>query len=177
MNTLIINSSPHKDGSTSYLSELLAEGLKGEVTKINIRDIDFSPCIDCGKCRTQTHCVLNDGISAVIESLDNYDCIVLASPLYYNQPTGGMLNFLSRLQLWFLSERLTPRAKKAVIILTGGGDCVVNSADAEKTLRIALRSINAGVASYVRSLSTSSVPAKEDASANEQVKAALSALE
>lgn len=52
------------------------------------------------------------------------------------------------------------KSQKAGIIVVGGGDCVVNSADAEKTMRIALRSINTAVVAYARSLHTSTTPSK-----------------
>ena len=80
--------------------------------------------------------------------------------------------FLSRFQLWFLNPNLKANPKKAGIIVVGGGDCVVNSADAEKTMRIALRSINTAVVAYAgfwhrlqRSLHTSTTPSKNDTNA------------
>ena len=65
----------------------------------------------------------------------------------------------------FLNPNLKANPKKAGIIVVGGGDCVVNSADAEKTMRIALRSINTAVVAYARSLHTSTTPSKNDTNA------------
>ena len=73
--------------------------------------------------------------------------------------------FLSRFQFWFLNPNLKAKPKKAGIIVVGGGDCVVNSTDAEKTMRIALRSINTAVIAYARSLHTSSMLSKNDTNA------------
>ena len=51
----------------------------------------------------------------------------------------------------------------------GGGDTVVNSADAEKTMRIILRCLNINEFSYIRSLHTSSIPADKDETIDSQI--------
>lgn len=165
MKTLIINSSPHKKGNTSFLTDLLSKKLKGETDIIFLNDMNFKSCCDCENCKKNNLCMLNDDAQNIINNLNNYDNIVLATPLYYNQPTGNMLCFLSRFQLWFLNPHLKANSKKAGIIVVGGGDCVVNSADAEKTMRIALRSINTAVVAYARSLHTSALSSKNDTAA------------
>lgn len=165
MKTLIINGSPHKNGNTSFLANLLSKKLKSETDIVFLSDINFKSCCDCESCKKNSLCVLDDDAQNIINSLNNYDNIVLATPLYYNQPTGDMMCFLSRFQLWFLNPNLKANPKKAGIIVVGGGDCVVNSVDAEKTMRIALRSINTAVVAYARSLHTSTTPSKNDTNA------------
>lgn len=165
MKTLIINASPHKNGNTSFLVKTLSEKLKGHKDILFLQDLKFTSCRDCGKCQNSDKCILKDPADEIINSLNDYDNIVLATPLYYNQPVGEMLCFLSRFQLWFLSKELISKAKNAAIIVSGGGDCIVNSSDAEKTMRIALRSINAKVIAYSRNLHTSETPACKDKNA------------
>ena len=44
MKTLIINSSPHKNGNTSFLANLLSKKLKGETDIVFLSDINFKSC-------------------------------------------------------------------------------------------------------------------------------------
>ena len=67
----------------------------------------------------------------------------------------------------FFNGKKRLREKTGYIILTGGGDTVINSADAEKTMRIMLMGLNVKVKGYVRSLRTSYIPAERD---NEAIK-------
>lgn len=112
MKTLIINGSPHKNGNTSFLANLLSKKLKSETDIVFLSDINFKSCCDCESCKKNSLCVLDDDAQNIINSLNNYDNIVLATPLYYNQPTGDMMCFLSRFQLWFLNPNLKANPKK-----------------------------------------------------------------
>ena len=94
MKTLIINGSPHKNGNTSFLANLLSKKLKGETDIIFLSDINFKSCCDCESCKKNSLCVLDDDAQDIINSLNNYDNIVLATPLYYNQPTGDDVLFI-----------------------------------------------------------------------------------
>lgn len=173
MKTLIINSSPHQNGDTSQLVDKLIQNLKGEYCLVSTYKMQFSPCIDCGKCMRGEKCPFEDDASRLIDKIDSFDSIVVATPLYFNQPTGSFLNFASRLQSEFAKNIVlkskTPTAKKAGIIVCGGGDSVINSADAEKTIRIVLMQINAKAVAYARSLHTTALPAQRDEKAIAEV--------
>lgn len=161
MKTLIINGSPRKRGNTAYIIGRLSKKIGGKIDIVNSYEIAFSPCIDCRKCVETKRCIFNDELSSIIDDIDNYDNIVLASPLYYNQPTGNLLSLVSRFQLIYNTQRIM-KSKKGIIVVTGGGDTIVNSADAEKTMRIVLRGLGVNSFEYIRSLHTSSIPAWKD---------------
>lgn len=166
MNTLIINGSPRKNGDTAYIIEQLKEKMQN-VDVVNSFDMDYSPCIDCGRC-VSGKCIYDDEFTHLYEKIDDYDNIVLATPMYYNQPTGSLLMLMSRLQIIFNSKTIL-KPKNGGIVVVGGGDTVVNSADAEKTLRIILRGLNVDTFAYIRSLRTSVLPAREDKSIEIQI--------
>ncbi len=168
MKSLIINGSPRKNGNTSYIINKLCKSLNGTVDIINSFDIEYSPCIDCKKCINDNSCIYNDKITNLIEHIDDYDLVILSSPLYYNQPTGSLLMLISRFQLLFNTKK-NLKEKLGGIILVGGGDTIVNSADAEKTMRIILRGLNINKFAYIRSLHTSSIPACQDKSIDIQI--------
>ncbi len=157
MKTLILNGSPRKNGNTAYIIGLV----KNENTDIvNVYDMVFRPCINCGSCKNGS-CIFSDDASRLIERIDDYDCIIAATPLYYNQPTGPLMSLMSRNQIIF-NKSMSIKPKKGGIIVTGGGETVISPADAEKTLRIMLKSWNTSVIAYVRSLETGRLPAWED---------------
>ena len=161
MKTLVINGSPRRKGDTSYLVHLINKKLRGEVDIINVYDFGFNPCIDCRACLDNKACIFDDEMSDLIDNIERYDNIIIATPLYYNQPTGELLSLMSRNQIIFNQGRKL-RGKRGGVIVVGGGDSIVNSSDAEKTIRIMLKSYNVNVIAYARSLHTSTLPAKSD---------------
>lgn len=165
MQTLILNGSPRKDGNTSFIINKIKDRLNAYV--VNSFDIQFSHCIDCNHCKNGK-CIFDDELTKMIDNIDNFDNIIIASPLYYNQPTGSILSLASRFQIIFNSKKKL-KEKNGGIIVTGGGDTVVNSADAEKTIRIILRGLNIKEFSYIRSLYTSTIPADKDKTIDNQI--------
>ncbi len=163
MAVLIINGSPRKDGNTAFFINRIREEIPCDVTDAYYAD--FRACGDCRSC-VNGACVHNDDASRLFENIESYDTIIMASPLYFNQPTGMLMALMSRTQIFFNGKKKL-REKTGYIILTGGGDTVINSADAEKTMRIMLMGLNVKVKGYVRSLRTSHIPAEKD---NEAIK-------
>lgn len=172
MKTLILNGSPRKKGDTSYFIDKIKNAVDCDIADVYY--MDFSPCIDCRKCR-KGQCVHEDEVTKLLKNIDNYDNIVVATPLYFNQPTGVLMSMLSRTQQFFLSGK-SLKEKRGYVIVVGGGDTVVNSADCEKTLRIMLRGLNVKVKEYVRCLHTSTIAPKDDVKANEEIEVVLEQL-
>ena len=77
-------------------------------------------CIACGKCFQTGRCVFDDKVNEVLEKLDEYDGIVVGSPVYYAGPTGQLCAFLDR--LFFCSERrMAGKLGAAVVSCRRGG--------------------------------------------------------
>ena len=124
MKTLIINGSPRINGNTATLINKLKENLDGEVTEISVYRDNIHPCIDCRYCIEHNKCSIEDDMSKIYE--DDYDNLVIASPVYYGMLTGPLVSFASRLQVYHSLQptKNSPRVlheKKAALILTGGG--------------------------------------------------------
>lgn len=145
MKTLIINGSPRKNGDTAALIEYLKEYLLGEINEIRTYDSNISPCIDCRACRIKQGCSIEDEMQNVYNYLEGCDNVVIASPLYFTELTGSLLNVGSRLQTYFSAhyfrkeEPLLSR-KKGAVILTGGGSSGCDNA--YKTASCLLKSMN-----------------------------------
>lgn len=166
MKTLIINGSPRKNGDTTSLINILTEQLNGEYKIINAYYSDISPCIDCQYCWENAGCSINDEMSKIYDYIVDCDNVVLASPIYFSQPTGKLLDVCSRFQTYFAAKHFrnqSPviKSKKGAIILVGGGDG--NPQKAYDTLTGILRHINAtDIYKLVGSFNTNELPVTED---------------
>lgn len=144
MKTLIFNASPRKSGETAGILKCFLENLQGEIFVVNCYDDKISPCIDCRKCREKATCVIDDYMQEVYAVLESCDNVVVASPIYFNQPTGRYLDVASRFQRYFsqnnfLKKPLEFEKKRGGIILTGGGSG--NPQKAVETVKLTLKTI------------------------------------
>ena len=163
--TLIINGSPRPEGNTAALIAHLRRHLDGEVVELSAFRSHIAPCVDCRGCWETAACVVHDEMQTIYE--DDFDNVVIASPVYYGTLPGSVLSMMSRLQPWhvatyFLKQPLAQRPKKAAVILTAGGKG--NQANAHHHLRAFFRMLNAqGFEDHwVCSAQTDTHPAAED---------------
>ena len=133
MKTLILNGSPRVSGDTVSLINLLISGIEGDVKIVNAYSCGISPCIDCRFCRNNRGCSINDEMQEVYKYIEDCDNIVIASPIYFSELTGKLLDIGSRLQTYFCGrffrhEEFGFKSKKGAVILVGGGDGRVDKA-------------------------------------------------
>ena len=121
---LLINGSPRSGGCTdTALSEVAAElernGVETELIEIGKRPV--AGCIACGGCRETGRCVFNDdAVNRISERLDEYDGIVVGSPVYYAGPSGQICAFLDRL-FYSNGGRMEGKIGAAVVSCRRGG--------------------------------------------------------
>lgn len=169
MKTLIINGSPRPGGDTVSLIRRLEEGLAGECKVVDAYRCDISPCVDCRACREHSGCAIQDGMQEVYPYIQACDNIVIASPIYFSEVTGRVLDVCSRLQTYFCArfyrgETPIPKAKRGAVILVGGGDGKPDRA--YSTACTLLRQMNCrDIHPLVCSHNTDRQPAVEDAQA------------
>ena len=168
MKTLIVNGSPRISGNTAALLAEMKKHLRGEVIELSAFRSDIAPCTDCRACWTTARCVLRDEMDVIYG--DDFDNVVVASPVYFCTLPGSMLSLMSRMQPWhvaafFLKKPLVLKKKKAAVILTAGGKG--NASGANHHLRAFFRMLNAGgwAEHMVVSPNTDTIPAWEDAQA------------
>lgn len=166
MKTLILFGSPRKKGNTAALLELLCRDLKGETMVVDAYRADISPCIDCRACRKKKGCAIDDQMRDVYSYIDACDNVVVASPIYFSELTGKLLDVGSRLQTYFCAtvlrgEAAPGKTKRGGVILCGGG---TGSADkAYSTAKRLLHYMNCDdVFPMVSSHLTDARPAAED---------------
>lgn len=102
MKVLAINSSPHKDKSTtSLILDPFLEGLKDEGAEIELHyasDLKVNPCLGDFGCwiKTPGKCIQNDDMNWIDQKIEQTDILVLASPVYCDGVNGPMKTILDR---------------------------------------------------------------------------------
>lgn len=120
---LLINGSPHEHGCTyTALKEMIdvftANGIESELVYLGKQPI--AGCIACGKCYETGRCIFNDKVNEIMDRIDEFDGIVLGSPVYYAGPAGQLCAFLDR--LFYISKgRMTGKIGASVVSCRRGG--------------------------------------------------------
>ncbi|MBR1600537.1 MAG: flavodoxin family protein [Alphaproteobacteria bacterium] len=123
MKVLLINGSPHKNGCTNRALEEIAETLKNEGIEAEIYHIGIKPisgCIACMKCLENGKCVFNDVVNEIGARLNEFDGIILGSPVYYAGPSGQMCSFCDRL-FFSNASKMSGKLAAAVVSCRRGG--------------------------------------------------------
>ncbi len=100
MKVLLVNGSPNEHGCTyTALSEVAAtlqkNGIDTEIVYLGKKPV--AGCIACMKCFETGHCFRDDIVRELQGRLDEFNAIILGSPVYYSNPTGQILSFAQRL--------------------------------------------------------------------------------
>lgn len=127
MKTLIINGSPRVNGDTVSLINIFKEKINGEYMTVDAYRCKASPCIDCRFCWENSGCAIDDEMQQIYAYIQECDNILIASPIYFSELTGKLLDVGSRLQTYFCArffrkEEPVAKAKKGAVVLVGGGD-------------------------------------------------------
>lgn len=124
MKVLLINGSPHKEGTTyAALSEVAgALNVRGVETEIiQVGHLAIRGCVACYSCSKTGKCAIDDVVNQVAEKFKEADGIVVGSPVYYASPNGTLVSFLDRL---FYSSRFEKRDKVgAAVVCARRGGC------------------------------------------------------
>lgn len=123
MKVLLINGSPHKEGCTfTALNEvaktLEKNGIETEILYLGVKPI--AGCIACGKCSQLGKCVFDDKVNEILARSDEFDGLVIGSPVYYAGPSGQIRAFLDRL-FYAGGRRFAGKPGAAVVSCRRGG--------------------------------------------------------
>ena len=123
MKVLLINGSPHKEGCTytalcEVANTLNKNGIETEIYHIGTKPI--AGCIACMKCRETNKCIFDDGVNEISARLDEFDGIILGSPVYYAGPSGQICSFCDRL-FFTSSAKMQGKLAAAVVSCRRGG--------------------------------------------------------
>ena len=122
---MILNGSPKDNGNTAFALEQMAdvfhaEGVETEIIQVGSQVM--RGCIGCGSCYKQHKCVFDDLVNETAARLDDFDGIVVGSPVYYASPNGTLLSFLDR--LFYSTGHIDKRMKVgASVVCARRGGC------------------------------------------------------
>ena len=125
---ILLNGSPHKEGSTYTALRAVADALESEGIIAEIIHVGLEAhrgCTVCGYCKENGKCVFDDGVNDIAKKLEEADGIVIGSPVYYASPNGNLLSFLDR--LFFSSSRTMKHMKVgASVVSARRGGCTAS---------------------------------------------------
>ena len=99
MKVLMINGSPHENGSTRRALDEVAKVLNGqdiETEIITVGNKAIVGCTACCACSKLGKCVTDDIVNEIIEKLKVADGLVVGSPVYYASMNGTLKSVLDR---------------------------------------------------------------------------------
>ena len=120
---LMINGSPNEKGCTftameEIASELKKNGVESEILWLGKKPV--SDCIACFACTQTGKCAFNDQVNEVAERLNEFDGIIVGSPVYYGGPNGRLTSFLDRL-FFSAGAKLQGKLAASVVSCRRGG--------------------------------------------------------
>ncbi len=135
MKVLAINGSPRKQWNTATLLNKALEGAASEGAEteiIHLYDINFKGCTSCFACKIKNgksygKCAYKDEITPVLNRIEDFDALILGSPIYLGTVTGEMKSFMERLVYPYLvydaaRSSLFPKKIPVGSIYTMGAD-------------------------------------------------------
>ena len=129
MKVLMVNGSPHKNGSTYTALTIIGEELKKYDIDYEIMWVGnkaISGCIACNSCKTTGKCFIDDSVNEFMEKGKSCDGFVFGSPVYYASATGQITSFMDRL---FMVGRQSMKYKPAVSIVCQRRSGAINAYD------------------------------------------------
>ncbi|MDD4017879.1 MAG: flavodoxin family protein [Kiritimatiellae bacterium] len=123
---LILTSSPNADGNSNTMAaafEVAARKKGAAVTRLDMNTVQGTGCRGCMACKkTSDRCVLEDGISEVLDALRDTDVLVMAAPVWWLDLPVALRRFVER-WLSLVDASFVPRippGKTAVLLLSQG---------------------------------------------------------
>jgi multimeric flavodoxin WrbA len=101
MKVLLLNGSPHKNGTTNAALEICAKELNRQGVETEIVWLGnglIRGCIGCGGCQKAGHCVFTDDpVVEIGEKMKLADGYIFGAPVHYASPNGAMVAAMDRL--------------------------------------------------------------------------------
>lgn len=123
MKALLICGSPNAAGCTyTALNEiektLNKNGVETEIFQIGKQPV--SGCMACRACFKTGKCAINDRVNELADRLDEFDAIVIGSPVYYAAANGTLTAFLDRL-FYSAGRKMSGKVGACVVSCRRGG--------------------------------------------------------
>lgn len=122
MKVLLINGSPHNNGTTFTALSAVAKSLNDngiDTEIITVGDKDVSGCNVCCACVKIGKCIKDDIVNVIIEKIQSADGVVIGSPVYYASLNGTLKAILDR--VFFAKKSFANKPAAAVAVARRAG--------------------------------------------------------
>lgn len=121
---LLINGSLNEHGCTdAVLQEIVGEpkkqGVDSEILWLGKKPMQ--DCIACFKCQETGQCVFGDMVNETAGLIDEFDGIIVGSPVYYGGPNGRLTSFLDRFFFSVDKKKIAGKPAASVVSCRRGG--------------------------------------------------------
>lgn len=117
MKIIVLEGSPHKNGSSNLLAGEFIRGAKENGHDIQVLDVahmDMHPCSGCGHCGMNGSCIHNDDNGIVKQALLEADMAVFVTPIYYFGMSAQLKMVVDR--FYSYTTKLSGKHLKAALI-------------------------------------------------------------
>lgn len=117
MKIVVLESSPHKKGSSNTLAGEFIRGAKESGHRIQVLDVaqmDMHPCIGCSRCGMDGDCVHRDDNTVIRDALLSADMAVFVTPIYYFSVSAQLKMVIDR--FYSYTMKLSGRHLKTALI-------------------------------------------------------------
>lgn len=121
---LLINGSPNEHGCTDAALQEIAKTLNESGVEIEILWLGkkaMPDCIACFKCQETGKCVFGDLVNETAARMDEFDGLVVGSPVYYGGPNGRLTSFLDRFFFSVDKAKIAGKLGASVVSCRRGG--------------------------------------------------------
>lgn len=136
MKILGISGSP-RIKNTDYMLRTVLDATGADYSLVNLKDLKINSCLACKRCQESCKCVVEDGMNDLYQQILAADCIVLGSPVYFDNVSGVMKNFMDRCLPFYLSGEL--KNKKVALVAVGnyrGGEELKGNRDINENIEV-----------------------------------------
>lgn len=123
MKILVLEGSPHKNGSSNLLADNFIKGAKESGHEVQVYDAahaKIGPCMGCNACGMNGACVQKDDMSEVEKLILNSDMIVFVSPIYYFGISAQLKTLIDR--FYSFNTPLMGKGLKSALIVAAWDD-------------------------------------------------------
>lgn len=124
MKILLVNGSPNEEGCINRALVEIKNELGNNDVESEILWLGKSPmqdCVACFACQFHGKCVYDDLVNETAERFDEFDGIIIGSPVYYGGANGRLTSFMDRFMFSIDKSKLTGKLAASVVSCRRGG--------------------------------------------------------
>ncbi len=122
MTVLLLNGSPHKEGTTFAALKEVQHALQQKDVQSEILHLGTKPvygCTACRHCAKTNRCIFEDKANEIIEKMQESDAFIVGSPVYYAGANGALCAVLDR--VFFAGSSVMARKPAAAVAVCRRG--------------------------------------------------------